>query len=126
VSVNALWFLSLFTSLCCALFATLTQQWSRAYSREVRRHGPPRKRGPVHVFLSMGVERFGLDYFDAAIVSLLHLAVLFFVAGLAINLYTINSTVFYTVAAGIALGSLVYTALSVLPLMFADCPFQTP
>ncbi|KAI0036373.1 hypothetical protein K488DRAFT_82166 [Vararia minispora EC-137] len=126
VAVNTLWFLSLFTSLTCALCATLIQQWSRAYIRDVQRRGPPRKRGPIHVFLCMGVEKFGLDYLSSGLVSLLHLSVILFFIGLALNLHLINQTVFFVVIGGMALSAMVYAALSTLPLIYADCPFQTP
>jgi hypothetical protein len=74
----------------------------------------------------MGVERFRMDHIRAAVVALLHLSVLLFVAGLAINLFTINAIVFWTFIATTAVFATSYIALSILPLMDADCPFQTP
>jgi hypothetical protein len=84
------------------------------------------KRGIVHVFLCIGVERFHLDQASIWIVTLLHFAVTLFMIGLIVFLFPINPVV-----AGVSLGSLAlagvsYIALSALPTFFPDCPYQTP
>ncbi|KAI0031313.1 hypothetical protein K488DRAFT_35304, partial [Vararia minispora EC-137] len=126
VRVNTLWTLSFFLSLCCALAATLAQQWSRRYLAAVQRRGSPRKCGPVRTYLRSGVERFGMNSAVDMIISLLHIAVTLFVAGLLDFLFSINTTVAYALLAAILAVCLVYSVLSVLPVFFLECPFGTP
>ncbi|VDC04517.1 unnamed protein product [Peniophora sp. CBMAI 1063] len=124
--INSLWFGSLFVALSCALAATLVQQWIRRYSHDVQRRGPPRIRGPIHVYLSMGVRRFGMDHAVASIVSLLHLAVWLFFSGLVIYMSAANNIMAYVVVGGMGLGALIYAFLSILPLICPDSPYTTP
>ncbi|KZV65610.1 hypothetical protein PENSPDRAFT_689689 [Peniophora sp. CONT] len=124
--INSLWFGSLFVALSCALAATLVQQWIRRYGHDVQRRGPPRIRGPIHVFLSMGVRRFGMDHAVASIVTLLHLAVWLFFGGLVIYMSAANNIMAYVVVGGMGAGALCYLFLSILPLVCPDSPYTTP
>ncbi|KAI0029595.1 hypothetical protein K488DRAFT_28613, partial [Vararia minispora EC-137] len=126
VHVNILWTLSFFLSLCCALAATLVQQWSRRYLAAVQRRGQPRECGPVHAHLRLGVERFGMNNAVDVIISLLHIAVALFVSGLLDLLFSINTTVAYTLLAAFLAACVAYITLSVIPVFFLECPFGTP
>jgi hypothetical protein len=121
-----LWFLSLFMSLSCALAATLVQRWTRRYLADAQPRGPPRKRGPVHAYLRVGVERFGLAKAVDIIITLLHASVFFFVAGLAEFTFALDRIVVYTLYGAIAAGFLVYFTLTILPVFSPDCPYNTP
>ncbi|KAJ6476993.1 hypothetical protein C8R45DRAFT_765153, partial [Mycena sanguinolenta] len=88
--VNALWFLSLLFGVVCALCATLVQQWARTYFHAAQRICPPHVRGPAHIKLFYGLERFHLRLCVDAIVSLIHVAVTLFLAGLGAVLYNLN------------------------------------
>jgi hypothetical protein len=126
ILVNTLWFLSLFVSIFCALAATLIQQWIRTYLRGIDRRAPPRKRGPVHIYLLVGLDKFKFDEAVTLIVGLLHLSVLLFIIGLAANLLFLNTVVAWFTIFGMASGALLYSTLSVLPLKYPDCPYHTP
>ncbi|VDB92088.1 unnamed protein product [Peniophora sp. CBMAI 1063] len=97
VLANAFWFCSLSVSLVCALLATLIQQWSRDYVRDIRRKQTLdesiRGRAFNHIYVRMGVNRYGMDQMVSWLVALVHLAVALFAAGLFLFLYSINSPV---------------------------------
>jgi hypothetical protein len=118
--------LSFILSLFCALLATLVQQWSRAYIANAQRRGTPRSRGPTHAYLRVGVDRFGFNYAVDAIITLLHLSVTLFLAGLLIFLFSLNSTVANTALAVVLALSVVYLILTFLPFLSHDCPYRTP
>ncbi|KZV70547.1 hypothetical protein PENSPDRAFT_543315, partial [Peniophora sp. CONT] len=89
VCVNALWFLSLFVSVSCALLAILVQQWARQYTQDTQRSGSPSARGPVHLVLSSGIDKFWMEDAIGFITSLIHVAVALFFAGLMVFLLSL-------------------------------------
>ncbi|KAI0031998.1 hypothetical protein K488DRAFT_86262 [Vararia minispora EC-137] len=124
--VNALWFLSLSLSLASALMATLMQQWTRRYLRAAQHRSIPHLRGPIHVALRLGTQRFGLDRVVGVIVALLHLAVYLFFAGLLGLLFNLNTTVAHTILAVTIVLVLFYVLATILPLIFVEAPYDTP
>ncbi|KAI0314374.1 hypothetical protein OF83DRAFT_453147 [Amylostereum chailletii] len=124
--INILWFTSLTLSIMCALIATLVQQWIRKYTQDVQRRGPPRKRGPVQIYLFMGMHRFKLGHAVDTVISLSHLSVFLFLSGLVVFLFSLNRTLACVVLSFISIGAVAYLSLSVLPLVFLDCPYETP
>ncbi|KZV67135.1 hypothetical protein PENSPDRAFT_611823 [Peniophora sp. CONT] len=130
IVTNALWFSSLLIALVCALLSTLVQQWSRDYVRDISRrrvlHESLRHRAYNHIYIRMGVNRYGMDQFVSWIVALVHLSVFLFASGLLVFLYPINPIV-----AGIATGVLglftsIYIIASLQPLLDRSCPYRTP
>ncbi|KAI0027396.1 hypothetical protein K488DRAFT_61659, partial [Vararia minispora EC-137] len=126
VRINTLWFLTLFLSLSCALAATLVQQWTRLYLADSQPRGSPRKRGPIHAYLRVGIERFGLADAVDMIVTLLHVSVFLFLAGLLDYSFTIHSTIAHSLLGAVLTGGLVYITLTIFPVLFIDCPYKTP
>ncbi|VDB85470.1 unnamed protein product [Peniophora sp. CBMAI 1063] len=126
VWVNCLWMSSLSVALFCALAATLVQQWSRVYSQGTQRRGRPSIRGPVYAKLADGVERFRMEDAISVIVSLLHLAVALFFAGLLILIVATNRAVAIVLAAVIATGGLCYGFTSIIPIFTSWSPYRTP
>ncbi|KZV62428.1 hypothetical protein PENSPDRAFT_591422, partial [Peniophora sp. CONT] len=119
VAVNALWFSSLAISLGCALLATLVQQWSRNYARDIRQrrtiNDSARSRAYNHIFVRIGVDYFGLHQMVYWLVGLVHLAVMLFAVGLVIFLYPINLSVARCAASFIYLFGIAYLTASVTP-----------
>jgi hypothetical protein len=126
IQVNILWVLSFVLSLFCALLATLVQQWSRTYIADTQRRGAPRSRGPIHAYLRVGIDRFGFNYVVDAIITILHISVSLFLAGLLVFLFSLNSTVANTALAIMSTLLLGYLMLTFLPLLTHDCPYRTP
>jgi len=61
-----------------------------------------------------------------AIPALLHISVFLFLAGLIISLFTINHTVAYVILSAIVVFSLVYTAITMMPVIYHDSPYTSP
>ena len=126
VRVNVLWFLSLVLSLTCALSATLMQQWARRYRELVQRRGAFHRRGRMRAYIFDGVNRFGMAQAVATMPTLLHLSVFLFFTGLVEFLFPIHKTVAYVTLGCITVFALAYTNLTVLPIIYLDCPYGTP
>ncbi|KZV61904.1 hypothetical protein PENSPDRAFT_713036, partial [Peniophora sp. CONT] len=130
VVINVLWFSSLLISLTCALLATLVQEWSRAYPQDVNRrkvlHETIQARACNHIFIRMGVDRYGMDHFVSWIVALVHLSVLSFACGLVIFLYDINSIVAGMTTIMLGVFCVLYCISSLIPLFDKSCPYRTP
>lgn len=126
VRFNALWFLSLAFSLACALSATLVQQWTRQYVQAVERHSAPRHRARIRSYLYEGIITFKMTAVVEAIPILLHISVFLFFAGLVEFLMTINQTIANITLVAVAVCGAVYILLTILPLMYRQCPYRTP
>ncbi|KZV67136.1 hypothetical protein PENSPDRAFT_584394, partial [Peniophora sp. CONT] len=130
IITNALWFSSLLISLVCALLSTLVQEWSRNYVQDINRrrvlHEDLRTRAYNHIFIRMGVNRYGLDQFVSWIVALVHLSVILFATGLLIFLFPINNVVAIVSTGVLGIFVVIYVVASLLPLLDKSCPYRTP
>ncbi|KAJ7133165.1 hypothetical protein C8R44DRAFT_527110, partial [Mycena epipterygia] len=126
VVCNALWFIGLGLSLSCALIATLLEQWSREFLHRASMHSSPVHRARVFSYLYHGLRRFNMHVVVGGIPLLLHASLLFFFAGLVVFLVPINGTIMALSAAMLAVVTAVYSAFTILPLIFWDCPYHTP
>ena len=126
VFINSVWFLSLVLSLTCALMATLLQQWARRYLQIVRQNHPPHIRANIREYFYQGARRFGIFGLVELLPSLLIIAVLLFFAGLVVFAFQADDTVAYTTLAIVGFCFLLYIALTLIPLVFHDCPYCTP
>jgi hypothetical protein len=124
--VNILWFISLVLCLTCALAATLIQQWVRAYMRAAEHISVPQRRGHIRAFVFEGLQSFHVSAALEAIPALLHLSVFFFFGGLVEFLLQIDTTLAIALTAVISAVLVLYAILTVLPILYIDCPFQTP
>ncbi len=126
VRVNVLWFLSLILSLNCALSATLMQQWARRYQELAQRRGAFHKRGRMRAYIFDGINRFGMARVVATMPTLLHISVFLFFAGLVEFLFPIYTSVAYATLGCIMAFTLAYAILTVLPIIYLNCPYGTP
>ncbi|KAI9442054.1 hypothetical protein BJY52DRAFT_1177936, partial [Lactarius psammicola] len=126
VFINTVWFLSLVLSLMCALMATLLQQWAHRYLQIVRRKYAPLHHARIHEYFSRGARRFGISGFAEVLPLLLLISVFLFFAGLVVFAFRGNHTVAYFTVVIVGFCALLYIALALLPLIFHDCPYQTP
>ncbi|KAJ7617271.1 hypothetical protein FB45DRAFT_1063767 [Roridomyces roridus] len=123
---NALWFVSLSLSLICALLATLVEQWAREFLHKTEMRPSPVRRARIFSFLYFGLKRFHMPAVVDAIPSLIHGSLLLFFAGLVAFLLPINHFIMYLMAGALILLLLVYSILTVLPVIYLDCPYRTP
>jgi hypothetical protein len=126
VFINTVWFLSLMLSLTCALMATLLQQWARRYLQIVQRKYAPLHHTRIHEYFSRGARRFGIFGFVSALSLLLLISVFLFFAGLVVFAFRGNHVVAYFTVAIVGFLTLSYIALTLMSLIFHDCPYQTP
>ncbi|KZV72654.1 hypothetical protein PENSPDRAFT_575893, partial [Peniophora sp. CONT] len=127
---NALWFCSLVVALACALLATLIQQWSRDYVRDLKKQDTLdesfQSRALNHVYIRMGVDRYGMDEVVYIIVTLIHLSVILFAAGLLLFLFPVNSAVAWSTMAVLFVFGAAYVVAGTLAILDTSCPYRTP
>ena len=125
VRINILLFLSLFFSVTSALVSTLILQWAREYLQYSQPSAAPHKRGRVRTYLFDGLSQFQMRRLNYSVPVLLHVSVFLFFFALSQWLHSINgpvgTTAHYCFVALLA----VYMALSVLPLIVRNAPYQT-
>ncbi|KAJ7645934.1 hypothetical protein DFH06DRAFT_1300758 [Mycena polygramma] len=126
VICNVLWFLSLGLSLACALIATLVEQWSRDFIQKAEMRPSPVVRARIFSYLYYGLKRFNMHLLVDLVPFLLHMSLVLFFAGLVAFLLPINLTVMAVSAALLGIVVAVYCSISLLPLLYLDCPYRTP
>ncbi|KAI9454473.1 hypothetical protein BJY52DRAFT_724952 [Lactarius psammicola] len=126
IHVNIMWFLSLCISLSCALAATLVQQWARRYLRLSQEQTAAQRRVRIRTYLLEGIQLFHTRWVVENISLLMHAAIFLFFAGLVEFLYAINNEVAYVVLVAVSIFATTYIVLTSLPVIFRQCPFQTP
>ncbi|KZV69540.1 hypothetical protein PENSPDRAFT_479256, partial [Peniophora sp. CONT] len=129
VIVNSLWFLSLVISLFCALLATLIQEWTRDFLRDIQRRSPDmtiKDYAFNHIFVRMGVEHFQLDSVTSIIVALMHVAVIIFLVGLAMFVSSIHHVPALVVETAGSIAAFIYIVFSIMPFWDNSCPYRTP
>ncbi|KAJ7657732.1 hypothetical protein DFH06DRAFT_1131505 [Mycena polygramma] len=123
---NALWFISLGFSLACALIATLIQQWARDFLHKADMRSAPVIRARIFSYLYYGLKRFQMHTVVEVIPLLLHTSLILFFCGLIAFLIPVNIAMSAIAAAILAIVAAAYSALTLLPLWYLDCPYQTP
>ncbi len=126
VFVNSVWFLSLVLSLTCALMATLLQQWARRYLQIIQRNHAPHVRAHIREYFSRGARKFRIIGLVEMLPFLLLVSVLLFFAGLVVFAFLANHIVAYIALAVVGICFISYIALTLMPLIFHDCPYYTP
>ncbi|KAJ7718740.1 hypothetical protein B0H16DRAFT_1337116, partial [Mycena metata] len=123
---NALWFISLGFSLTYALIATLLEQWARDYLHKSNMYSAPVVRARIFAYLYYGLKRFKLHVIVEVVPLLLHASLLFFFAGLVAFLVPVDLFLLVIAACLLGLTLLIYSCLTVLPILWPDCPYRTP
>ncbi|KAJ7657223.1 hypothetical protein DFH06DRAFT_1197688 [Mycena polygramma] len=123
---NVLWFISLGLSLGCALIATLVEQWARDFLHRADMRSAPVVRARIFSYLYYGLKRFEMHTMVEIIPLLLHTSLLFFFAGLVAFLLPVNTAIMVVAAGLLGIVAAVYSLLTVLPLIYLDCPYRTP
>jgi hypothetical protein len=108
-----------------ALVSTLIQQWAREYLQYSQPSAAPHKRGRVRAYLFDGLSQFQMRRLTHGVPVLLHLAVFLFFYAISEWLYSINVPVGTTARYCLVTLFAVYMALSVLPLIVRNAPYQT-
>ncbi|KAI9434963.1 hypothetical protein H4582DRAFT_2100676 [Lactarius indigo] len=126
VFVNSVWFLSLLLSLTCAIIATFLQQWARRYLQVVQRNHETHVRAHIQEYFSQGTHRFRIYRLVEMLPFLLFVSLLLFFVGLIVFAFLANRIVAYITIGIVGFCFLSYIALTLMPLLYHDCPYYTP
>ena len=126
IIVNAMWLMSLVLSITSALCATLLQQWARRYKQIPQIPRLASQRARVRSYLFLGTLKYKMDLAVETVPTLLHLSVFLFFIGLVMFFFPINKAVAITVSASVGVFTVIYFALTILPLAGHNCPYRTP
>ncbi|KAK0492129.1 hypothetical protein EDD18DRAFT_1258327, partial [Armillaria luteobubalina] len=124
VWVNGLWFTSLFLSLTTALVAVLVKQWLHHYV--ALPSGTPCDRSLTCQFRYAGFQKWQVQVIIGLLPVLMHLALAIFFVGLVIFLQPLQQALSWVICAGTSLVYTTYVVVTVLPIIFPQCPYQTP
>lgn len=124
--INILFFLSLGLSLASALFGIMAKQWLREYMRWNSPLAAPRENVLVRQLRIEAWESWRVGATISSIPVLLELAMVLFLVGITILLWTLDDivAVFITVFVATFLG--VLSAFTMLPIFMRSCPYKSP
>lgn len=124
--INILFFLSLVFSLAAALFGILAKQWLREYIAWSSPLADPRENVIVRQERFEDWESWNVAATISAIPALLELAMILFLVGVTVLLWTLDDIVaiVVTVAVTVFLGAVL--AFTILPIFFRQCPYRSP
>ncbi|KAF5357635.1 hypothetical protein D9758_007523 [Tetrapyrgos nigripes] len=123
---NVLWFLSLALALTCSLLATFVQQWTRDFLHKTTLTLAPTRQARVFAYMYFGLCNFGMHSFVDVIPILLHVSLFLFFGGLVAFLFPVNRIITYIMIGILGVFLIIYTALTVIPLVWLNAPYRTP
>ena len=124
VTVSGLMYASLLISLLAAFTAMLGKQWLNRYLRHVG--GSTIERCGDRQRKCDGLAKWPFHLFIESLPIMLQVSLLLLACGLCQYMWSINTTVAYTLITLTALGVLFYLAVVVASVSSYACPFQTP
>ena len=109
------------------MLATSLQQWARRYINITQpTRCSPHKRARVRAFFANGVHELHVPWAVEALPALVHLSLFLFFVGLLIYLFNIHHAVFSAVLSWVALLSLAYGCITLMPIFRKDSPYYAP
>ena len=124
--INALFFISLVLSLAAALFGILAKQWLREYMQWNAPLGSSRENILIRQYRFEAWETWNVAATITSIPALLELAMILFLTGILILLWTLDDIVAVTLTVIVAALLVVVSAFTVLPVLFTRCPYKSP
>lgn len=92
----------------------------------VQRTHAPHVSAHIREYFVKGARKFGIHALVEVLPTLLLSSVMLFFAGLVVFAFRADHVVAYFTLAFVAFCSLSYVTLTLMPLFFHDCPYQTP
>ena len=86
----------------------------------------PEKRARMRAYFANGVDKFHVSWAVETLPTLVHLSLLMFFAGLLVFLFNINHTVFTIIVCWVALTSVAYICITLMPIFWHDSPYYAP
>ncbi len=124
--INVLWFLSLLFSLSSALFGIFAKQWIREYLQWNQTTASPRQNVLVRQLRFEAWEDWKVPAGISAIPALLETAVVLFLIGLVVLLWTLDFVVASIITIATSITLLIASTVTVLPAFYHRCPYKSP
>ncbi|THH00001.1 hypothetical protein EW026_g2452 [Hermanssonia centrifuga] len=124
--MNCLWFLSLILSLSSALFGILAKQWIREYLQWRKDAAPPRENVLLRQLRIEAWEDWEVSAGISTIPALLELAVVLFLVGLVVLVWTLDTVVAIVITTAVSVVIMVLCTVTVLPAVYRRCPYKSP
>ncbi|RDX45106.1 hypothetical protein OH76DRAFT_1408377 [Lentinus brumalis] len=122
VWLNTLWFSSLVFSLASASIALFVKQW--LYEATVQ--GTSRESARLRQYHLNGLLRWSVGTIVTALPILLQLALVLFLVGLLVLLWTLHSTVAAITSTIVAFLFSFFLIVTILPVLEGDCSYRSP
>ena len=126
VRINIVLFLSFYLSMISAIGCALLQQWCDEYLKFACPRAAPHTRGRVRTYLFQGFKIFQMRRFMYGIHLLLHLSFFLFFWALSDFFYVVNYEFGFVAHYCLVASLIAYVVLSISPLIFSNCPYNTP
>lgn len=124
--INALFFVSLVLSLAAAFFGILAKQWLREYLQWKSPLASPRENVLIRELSYEAWEAWNIATTIFCIPAFLELAMVLFLGGLVIFLWTLDSTVAIVITVFVGLFLVSAVGFTVLPIFVQRCPYKSP
>ncbi|EKM52181.1 uncharacterized protein PHACADRAFT_58907, partial [Phanerochaete carnosa HHB-10118-sp] len=124
--INISFFMSLILGLAAALFSILAKQWIREYLKWNSPLALPRENVLVRQIRMEAWRDWQVSAVLSSIPILLELAMILFLAGVTILLWTLDDFVARIITVFVSLFLGAFAALSVLPIFTRRCPYRSP
>lgn len=124
--INALFFVSLVLSLAAALFGILAKQWLREYMQWNSPLSVPRENILVRQMRFEAWEAWNVAATIASIPALLEFAMVLFLIGVIILLWSLDDVVATVVTIVITTFLSIVSFFTILPIIFQRCPYRSP
>lgn len=124
--INVLFFTSLVFSLASAFFGILAKQWLREYIKWNKPLATPRENVLVRQMAFEAWEAWNVTATIASIPALLELAMILFLAGVVVLLWTLDNIVAIAVTTFVAIFLLIVSVVTILPIFVRRCPYKSP
>ena len=126
VWINSLWFLALVLSLAAALFGMMAKQWLRQYLRWTTMSGPSENQVLLRQIRYEAFDDWKMPAIIASIPALLEVALILFLVGVDILLWTLNGVVFGICTFAIVVLIVLTFVTTALPVFCPRCPYKSP
>ncbi|KAL1664652.1 hypothetical protein GGF50DRAFT_54404 [Schizophyllum commune] len=121
--VNGLWLTSLVFALATAFISVLTKQWLKHYASATG--GSLRDRAYVRQYRLWSFTRWNVPFIIDFLPILLNIAMLLFLAGLAVYVTPMNGPIAHTIISFTAVIFLAYALTIILPIWVPHCAYKT-
>ncbi|EKM48619.1 uncharacterized protein PHACADRAFT_266250, partial [Phanerochaete carnosa HHB-10118-sp] len=124
--INTLFFISLVLSIAAALLGILVKQWVREYMQWNSPLATPRENIMVRQFRLEAWDAWNVSAIVSTVPALLEVAMILFLIGMVILLWTLDDVVAICLTAFTAMFLLVITVFTILPVFSRRCPYKSP